>query len=79
MIKSPDFDINLTVERFQKGEIPADYRILDQDTLGIDPYVFLGLNAHCEYNTKPKSLAMDSFHGEAFLGQNSLIFTYPLP
>ncbi len=29
VIKSQDFDIDLTVERFQKGEIPADYRILD--------------------------------------------------
>lgn len=43
VIKSPDFDLNLTIERLQDGDIPANYTILDLDTEGIDPYTFLGL------------------------------------
>ena len=41
MIKSSDFDLNLTIERLQNGDIPDDYTILDLDTEGIDPYTFL--------------------------------------
>ena len=43
VIKSSDFDLNLTIERLQNGDIPDDYTILDLDTEGIDPYTFLGL------------------------------------
>ena len=43
VIKSSDFDLNLTIERLQNGDIPADYTILDLDTEGIDPYTFLYL------------------------------------
>ena len=41
--KSPDFDLNLTIERLQNGDIPDDYTIFDLDTEGIDPYTFLDL------------------------------------
>ena len=41
--KSPDFDLNLTIERLQNGDIPDDYTILDLNTEGIDPYTFLDL------------------------------------
>ena len=43
VIKSSDFDLNLTIERLQNGDIPDDYTILDLDTEGIDPYTFLDL------------------------------------
>ncbi len=43
VMKSPDFDIKLSIERLQNGDIPADYWILDLDTSGIDAYAFLGL------------------------------------
>ena len=43
VIKSSDFDLNLTIERLQNGDIPADYTILDLNTEGIDPYTFLDL------------------------------------
>lgn len=35
------------------GDIPADYRILNQDTLGIDPYVFC--RAKCSPRVQPPS------------------------
>ena len=43
VIESPDFDIKLTIEQLQNGNIPAGYQVFELDDSGLDPYAFLGL------------------------------------
>lgn len=43
VIESPDFDIKLTIEQLQNGNIPAGYQVFELDNSGLDPYAFLGL------------------------------------
>ena len=43
VMESSDFDLNLTIEQLENGDIRAGYQIFKLDDSGIDPYTFLGL------------------------------------